>query len=107
MKTKRVIQTLSKILQATKTIEGNTVFIIGQRRVVVIDQGGNAIALPMIGTQVVHNGNHTIKNLVSFLVQDLDADQVDYLKTLRSMYSTTPNERLVEMAKTYQPLTLS
>jgi hypothetical protein len=67
MKTKNLISALTKITKPTKTIEGNLAFIVGRKRVVVIDQNGQGIGLPIIDTQVVHNGNHTITNLVSFL----------------------------------------
>ncbi len=107
MKTKSVISALNKILKSTQTIEGNVAYIVGNRRITVIDQGGNAICLPIIDAKVVHNGNYTIKNLVSFITGELDARQVSYLKTLKSMYASTPNERLLEMAKDYQPLKLA
>lgn len=104
MKTKSVLSALDKILKRNTTIEKHIAYIVGDRRVVVIDQGGNAIALPMIGTQVVHNGNYTIKNLVSFLTEGLNADQADYLKTVKAMYSQATNEKLISMAKDYSPM---
>lgn len=103
MKTKSLINALNKILSQTKTIEGNVAYIVGDKRIVVIDQGGNAIAFPMIGTKVVHNGNYTIKNLISFITNDMNEDQISYLKTIKSMYAKVSNERRLEMVKEMMP----
>lgn len=104
MKTKSVVRALDKILNADKRADSKIIFTVGKKQVEIIDQGGNAICLPMINGQVVHNGNHTIKNIVSFLVGDLNADQLDYLQTLRSLYLQSQNESRIETAKTYQSI---
>lgn len=36
----------------------------------------------------------------------LSKDQINYAHTLRSMYSKTPIEKIIEMAKDYQSLTV-
>jgi hypothetical protein len=99
MKTKSVISALNKILKATKNEKGQLEYIVGNRKVVVIDQGGNAIALPIRDEQVVYS-NATIKSLVSFIT-GLSVEKQDYLKVVKSMYGTSSNERLIEMANQY------
>lgn len=104
MKTKSVLSTLNKILTAQKLSENKTVFKNGNRSIEVVDQSGNAVCLPIIDGQVVHNGNYTIKNLVSFITQDLSEEQLSYLKTLKSMYSKVSNESRIESAKHYKEM---
>ena len=109
MKTKNVTSALNKILKGAKNERGQMIFVAGNRKIAVHDQGGNAIAFPIIveadgSERVVHNGNYTIKNLVSFITDGLSFEKVEYLKTLRKMYSTTPNERLLEIATQYQSI---
>lgn len=103
MKTKSVINALCKIM--TGTVKDNVVtFTNGSKQIVVIDQKDNAICLPMINQVVVHNGNHTIKNLISFITDNADKEKIEYLKLLRKMYSTTSNESRFGMLKDYQPM---
>jgi len=103
MKTKSVVNALNKVMNG-KTEGNKTVFVNGNRTVEVIDQNGNAVCLPILDGVVVHNGNHTIKNILSFITADLSEDQIDYLKTLRSLYSKSSNESRIENARNYKTL---
>lgn len=73
MKTKNLINALTKVVKPTKTIEGNIAFCVGLKKVVVIDQDGQAIGIPFIGpievcnTFIRYHGKYNIKNLVNFL----------------------------------------
>lgn len=103
MKTKSVINALNKIMVGTE--DGNkTVFVNNNRTVEVIDQNGNAVCLLILNGEVVHNGNHTIKNIIAFITNDLTEDQINYLKTVRSIFSKSTNESRIEIAKVYQTL---
>ena len=74
MKTKNLINALLKITKGVKVKDNETVFTVGSRSVAVVDQNGTAIGLPMIDSAVVHNGNHTIRNLVDFLTLEVVAE---------------------------------
>lgn len=103
MKTKSVVNALNKILKGDK--DGNkTTYTVGSRSIEVIDQNGEAVCLSIQHGSVVYIGNRTIRNLIVFITDGLTYDQAEYLKTLRSMYSTTPNEKNFQTAKNYQAL---
>mgnify|MGYP003404038246 CR=1 FL=1 len=70
MKTKNLITALTKVAKPKVTKEGGVEFKMGKKSVYVIDQSGLAVGLPLYNGSVVHNGNHTIKNLVAFLRGD-------------------------------------
>lgn len=100
MKTKSLLNALNKHLKGTCS-NGVYTYTVGRKSVEVKDQNGNAVALPIIDHNVVHIGNYTIKNLIEFLT-GLDSEKLDYLKTVKSMYSTSTNEYLVNLASNYE-----